>query len=319
MGYGSQRFATGAEFDEWIGEKDRVDKWSEAIALGKVTVLTCNFTAGQSVSINEFDEWLDEIDWGDGTVNNSLSHTYSKAGTYEIKLLCNTIGTAAFSDWKSLTRVVIGNSVTSICNNVFLNCSSLKSVEIPNSVTSIDEYAFRGCVSLFHVTIGNSLASIGHYAFEQIAYDGDKTCEFTLNTKTPPTLGESVFGSERKGHKILVPYDSLSDYKNDEAWKAAEDRGLIKLDAVAHASAVQGLNGTLTIPTSNWSDNAYSVEVEDMGENDAIFFTPLTREDKTALEEANVFISTEGNVVTFTCDDMPSTAINLKYFICRGA
>ena len=47
-----------------------------------------------------------------------------------------------------VTDVVIPNSITSINDNTFRNCSSLKSVTIPKSVTSIGRDAFSGCTSL---------------------------------------------------------------------------------------------------------------------------------------------------------------------------
>ena len=62
--------------------------------------------------------------------------------------------------------LVIPNSVTSIGDYAFYDCSSLTSVTIPNSVTSIGQYTFSGCSGLTSVTIGNSVTSIGNYAFE---------------------------------------------------------------------------------------------------------------------------------------------------------
>ena len=64
-----------------------------------------------------------------------------------------------------LTEYVIPDSVTSIGEQAFLECSNLKSVTIPNSVTSIREYAFRNCSSLTSVTIPDSVTSIGKDAF----------------------------------------------------------------------------------------------------------------------------------------------------------
>ena len=61
--------------------------------------------------------------------------------------------------------LVIPNSVTSIGNYAFYNCSGLTSLTIPNSVTSIGRNAFSGCSGLTSVTIPNSVTSIGDFAF----------------------------------------------------------------------------------------------------------------------------------------------------------
>ena len=77
-----------------------------------------------------------------------------------------------------ITDLVIPNSVTSIGNYAFYDCSGLTSVTIPNSVTSIGSSAFYNCSGLTSVTIPNSVTSIGSYAFYNvlnIAYNGTAT------------------------------------------------------------------------------------------------------------------------------------------------
>ena len=70
-----------------------------------------------------------------------------------------------YSYRQSITSVAIGNSVTSIGNYAFYQCSGLTSVTIPNSVTSIGERAFQSCSGLTSITIPNSVTSIGENAF----------------------------------------------------------------------------------------------------------------------------------------------------------
>ena len=62
-------------------------------------------------------------------------------------------------------EVDIGNTVTSISNEAFFECSGLTNVMIGNGVTSIGDEAFRECSGLTIVTIGNSVEYIGTDAF----------------------------------------------------------------------------------------------------------------------------------------------------------
>ena len=64
-----------------------------------------------------------------------------------------------------ITDLVIPNSVTSISNYAFWNCSDLTSITIPNSVTTIGNYAFYGCSGLTSISIPNSVTIIGDGAF----------------------------------------------------------------------------------------------------------------------------------------------------------
>ncbi len=88
-----------------------------------------------------------------------------QSAAYTIPDSVTSIGNYAFRNCTSLSSVTIGDSVTSIGTSAFEGCISLSSVTIGDSVTSIGTGAFEGCISLSSVTIPDSVTSIGHGAF----------------------------------------------------------------------------------------------------------------------------------------------------------
>ena len=98
----------------------------------------------------------------DGTLNS-----FAPAGltNYTIPDSVTTIGEYAFFNCSSLASVTIPDSVTTIGYSAFWNCSSLTSVTIPDSVTTIEGCAFYGCSSLISITIPDSVTTIGGGAF----------------------------------------------------------------------------------------------------------------------------------------------------------
>ncbi len=75
----------------------------------------------------------------------------------------------------------IPNSITTIGEGAFENCSSLTSVTIPAGITSVPYRSFACCSSLTNVTISKNVANIGHQAFvdcdglKDIYYNGSKS------------------------------------------------------------------------------------------------------------------------------------------------
>lgn len=62
--------------------------------------------------------------------------------------------------------IAIPNTVESIDEVNFVDCTKLTSVIIPNSVKTIGNLAFQNCIALSTVTIPNSVETIGYGAFE---------------------------------------------------------------------------------------------------------------------------------------------------------
>ena len=102
--------------------------------------------------------------------------------------------------------------VTSIGASAFSSCY-LTSIIIPNSVMSIGEKAFYNCTSLTYVSIGSGIKTIGEMAFGdcyQLTY-------ITCKAVTPPTLGSNdVFPPNLK--TVYIPVDTYSEYWNAWTW-----------------------------------------------------------------------------------------------------
>ena len=96
--------------------------------------------------------------------------------------------------------ITIPNSVTSIGNYAFMNCSELSSITIPNSVTSIGDYAFSGCSGLTSITIPHSVTSIRRSAFE---YCDGLTSITIPNSVT--SIGNSAFRGCSGLTSITIP------------------------------------------------------------------------------------------------------------------
>ena len=140
------------------------------------------------------------VDWGDGTTPDTLTgtststiqytptHNYTSPGNYVISLTvngtCGFLGSSTSNDHcyllkysttadtrnlyyqNAITKIELGDSITSIGGNAFNSCYSLTNLTIPNSVTSIGSGTFYNCYALTSFTIPDNLTSIGTYTFQ---------------------------------------------------------------------------------------------------------------------------------------------------------
>jgi hypothetical protein len=75
--------------------------------------------------------------------------------------------TDIFRENKTITKVVLPETITTISYRAFEKCSALTEVKLPSTLTNIDDYAFAWCTKLNNVVIPNSVTRIGKSAFTE--------------------------------------------------------------------------------------------------------------------------------------------------------
>ena len=168
-----------------------------------------------------------------------------------------SIGNYAFNNCTSIASLTISDSVKSIGSYAFNGCSRLASIEIPNSVTQIGNNAFSGCYGLKSLSY-NSNAIGAHFNYisslESI-FIGDSIksisgsefngCDNLVNVislaTVPPTLNGDPY---TYADTVWVPAASVAAYQTAPVWKRKE---IMPLDyytvSVAEPNIAQGSVG----------------------------------------------------------------------------
>ncbi len=120
------------------------------------------------------------------TATNTLVQGFSMT---TIPNTVTSIGEEAFFECTGLTSITIPNSVTNIGEGAFMECTGLTSITIPNSIDSVGIYAFAGCTGLTSITIPNSVTSIGDDAFVYCT----GLVSVVIGNNNELTIGRSVF------------------------------------------------------------------------------------------------------------------------------
>ena len=151
------------------------------------------------------------------------------------------------------TKVTIGDSVTSIGDYAFENCSRLTSVTIPDSVTSIGESAFRNCSSLTSITIPDSVTSIGYGVF----YGCSNLTSITIPDSVT-TIGKGAFSGCKSLTSITIP-DSVTSI-GDSAFSGCSSLTSITIPESVTTIESRAFSGCSSLTSITIPDSVTSIE-----------------------------------------------------------
>lgn len=218
------------------------------------------------------------------------------------------IGNRAFKDVKTISKIIIPNSVITIGEYSFYGMINLTSVTIPNSVTTLGNYAFMREENLLTLTIPNSVTVIGNQAFSN-CYKLE-----TLNLpKQLTSLGYGAFTNCQKVKTIIlpegltyVPNSSFIDCFTLETVIIPESVTTIQGWAFHRAPAIK----TVTIPKS--VQTIGSAAFYDCKKLTALYldgtpvFHPQTFGSSPTVVVPIIYSPTLSSVSGFTCTPVPS-------------
>ena len=147
----------------------------------------------------------------------------------------SSIGDYAFYNCTSLASITISDSVKRIGTQAFYGCSRLASVEIPNSVAIIGTEAFSGCSYLKSLSYNTNVigSHFNNISALQSIFIGDSIkaisgsefngCDNLVNVismaAVPPALNGDPY---TYADTIYVPAASVDSYKSAPVWKRKE-------------------------------------------------------------------------------------------------
>ena len=194
-------------------------------------------------------------------------------------------GIAPWYNYKSqMTQLIIGDSVTTIGNKAFIDCSGFKgNLTIPNSITNIGYRAFTGCSNFTNnLKIGNSVTTIGTAAFlacngftdliienlvttigdEAFGYCNSLT-SITIYALIPPTLGSYAFYGMPKDIPVYITCGTTLKYETAIDWDYFSNyQDTISLPIPSRLTVTQQ-NTTLELAWHNTDATNYKIYLND--------------------------------------------------------
>ena len=177
------------------------------VRMGTGVFINCNSL--QRISVDASNPVYDSREGCNAIVETASNTLLVGCKESSIPNSVETVGQGAFYDCSGLTNLVLPNSVKTIGEVAFYGCSELESMEIGNSVETVGQGAFYDCSSLTSLVLPNSVKTIGEFAF-----DGCLELESIEIGNSVETVGQSAFSNCSSLASLVLPnsVETIGDY-----------------------------------------------------------------------------------------------------------
>lgn len=174
------------------------------------------------------------------TIPNSCFYQCTSLQNVYVSSSVTTIGEYAFYGCNNLkgfsdvaagqTGIKIPSGVTRIEQYTFANCRYCTTLSLPEGLTFIGDRALRSCKFTGNVELPSSLTEISARSFECTSANQSTIDTLKVKAVTPPTVTvanstyELFLNVSAPPKKILVPGESVEDYKEASGWSLYESR-----------------------------------------------------------------------------------------------
>jgi len=177
------------------------------------------------------------------------------------------------NEFNEVTSITIPETVTSIGNYTFYNCTSLTNITILGDITSIGDVAFGYCKSLESITLPKSVTNIGDYAF----YNCENLTSLTISesetsikiSESETSIGNYAFSGCTSLTSITIPENVTSIGKNAFEYCTS-------LTSITISENVVSIGDSAFSSCDNLNTLHIATSVKSIGKNAFEFCTSLT-------------------------------------------